>query len=77
MENDFRPEILKELLVTPMPFGKYKGVILAEIPTFYLEWFAMKGFPKGKLGMQLATMFEIRTNGLDYLLEGIKKMMRN
>jgi uncharacterized protein (DUF3820 family) len=76
MENNFNPEILKELFITPMPFGKYKGRILAELPAYYLEWFAMQGFPKGKLGMQLATMFEIRTNGLDYLLENIKKMYK-
>jgi uncharacterized protein (DUF3820 family) len=74
MESSTDTKILEELLNSKMPFGKYSGTILADLPSYYLEWFAMKGFPKGKLGMQLATMFEIKTNGLDYLLEELKKM---
>ena len=67
------PEILTSLVTTKMPFGKYKGRTLCDLPTYYLEWFAQEGFPKGKLGMQLATLFEIKTNGLEYLLEPLKK----
>lgn len=63
------PEILKALKHTQMPFGKYKGRVIANLPAYYLEWFAAQGFPKGKIGMMLATMFEIKTNGLDYLLD--------
>jgi len=66
------PELLKELLSYPMPFGKYKGQLIRSLPTFYLEWFAREGFPSGKLGMLLQTMYEIRLNGLDYLLDGLK-----
>ena len=55
-----------------MPFGKYKGTLLCDLPEYYLAWFAQKGFPKGKLGEQLATMYEIRLNGLGYLLEPLK-----
>lgn len=69
-----KPEILKELITTEMPFGKYKGRKLCDLPVFYLEWFAAKGFPKGKLGMQLATLYEIRTNGLDEILVNLKKL---
>lgn len=66
------PEILKEICETPMPFGKYKGTILADLPMFYLEWFHRQGFPKGKLGMQLATIYEIKLNGLEGLLAVIR-----
>ena len=68
------PEILKELVLHTMPFGKYKGWKLCDLPTYYLEWFAAKGFPAGKLGMQLATLYEIKTNGLGEILDGLKKL---
>lgn len=68
------PEILIDLVKTEMPFGKYKGWLLCDLPVYYLEWFATQGFPKGKLGMQLATLFEIKTNGLNEILTGLKKM---
>ena len=55
-----------------MPFGKYKDRLICDLPTHYLEWFSREGFPNGKLGVMLATMFEIRTNGLDQLLTPIK-----
>ncbi len=69
------PEILLDLVRVKMPFGKYEGRILADLPVSYLEWFLRKGgFPPGKLGMQLATIYEIKSNGLDYLLEPLRKM---
>ncbi len=61
-------KVLIELLDYNMPFGKYKGVKLKDLPAYYLEWFSAKGFPKGKLGMMMSTMFVIKTHGLDYLL---------
>lgn len=67
------PELLMELLRYPMPFGKYKGRLLRELPMFYLEWFKANGFPQGKLGMLLQTLYEIRLNGLDYLLDELDK----
>lgn len=66
------PHILEELLLYPMPFGKYKGTAIARLPVHYLEWFARQGFPPGKLGMLMATMYEIKTNGLEYLLVPLK-----
>jgi len=66
------PEILKELVTMKMPFGKYKGTILCDIPEEYIVWFHSKGFPEGKLGMLLSTLYEIQLNGLDYLIEGIR-----
>jgi hypothetical protein len=68
------PEILIELVKLKMPFGRYKGTILANLPVSYLEWFQRKGFPDGKLGMQLATIYEIKSNGLEYLLEPLRKL---
>jgi uncharacterized protein len=67
------PEILKSLVTMKMPFGKYKGVLLCDLPVTYLEWFQKEGFPAGKLGMQLATIYEIKINGLGYLLAPLKK----
>ena len=61
--------ILEQIIITPMPFGKYKGTLLYQLPISYLEWFIRKdGFPEGKLGKQLATVYEIKLNGLMHLL---------
>ena len=67
------PDILKTLVVMKMPFGKYKGTIIKNIPTYYLEWMSIQGFPNGRLGMILSTAFVIKTNGLEYLLRDIRK----
>jgi len=64
--------LLKTLVTMRMPFGKYKGLLLFKLPVSYLEWFAKKGFPPGKLGMLLATLYEIKLNGLEYLLDPLK-----
>lgn len=69
-------EILQEIITTPMPYGKYKGIIIADLPVYYLEWFSAQGFPKGKLGMLLATVFEIKTNGLQEIIDNLKQMMK-
>lgn len=66
------PEILNELVRTPMPFGKYKGTLICHLPEAYLVWFHQKGFPAGKLGTLLATMYEIKINGLEYLLRPLQ-----
>ncbi|HRW63429.1 MAG TPA: DUF3820 family protein [Bacteroidales bacterium] len=63
------PNILTELVKFKMPFGKYKGVLICNLPEPYLVWFYQKGFPEGKLGMLLSTMYEIKLNGLEYLLK--------
>lgn len=67
------PALLLQLVRMKMPFGKYKGVVLCELPVSYLEWFARKGFPEGKLGMLLQTMLVIKSNGLDQILSPLKK----
>jgi uncharacterized protein len=68
------PEILLDLVRTKMPFGKYKDKLLCDLPVSYLEWFAREGFPKGKLGVLLQTVHEIKLNGLGDLLERLKRM---
>lgn len=67
------PEILKQLVTMKMPFGKYKGTIICDLPVSYLEWFYRKGFPQGKLGMMLSTIYEIKLNGLTDLLKPLKR----
>ena len=67
------PNILISLVNTKMPYGKYKGTLLFDIPVYYLEWYHSKGFPEGKLGMQLSTIYEIKINGLEKLLIPLKK----
>ena len=65
-------EILLQLVIMEMPFGKYKGTLLCDLPVAYLEWFQRKGFPNGKLGVLLATIYEIQLNGLDKLLKPLR-----
>ena len=71
------PKADSQLLVTlatmKMPFGKYKGWTLCDLPEPYLVWFRQKGFPAGKLGILLETLYEIKVNGLEYLLAPLKK----
>ena len=66
-------EILMQLVTMDMPFGKYKGTLLCDLPVFYLEWFNRTGFPKGKMGVLLATIYEIKVNGLEDLLKPLKQ----
>ncbi|WP_343535314.1 DUF3820 family protein [Pedobacter sp.] len=67
------PELLKDLVQMRMPYGKYQGRLLCDLPEYYLVWYSQKGFPAGKLGMLLATLYEIKLNGLEYLLQPLKK----
>jgi uncharacterized protein (DUF3820 family) len=65
--------LLLELVKMQMPFGKYKGTVLCDLPVSYLEWFKRKGgFPNGKLGVLLETIYEIKLNGLEDLLRPLK-----
>ncbi|MBO9650997.1 MAG: DUF3820 family protein [Variovorax sp.] len=63
-----KPEDLEKLVTLEMPFGKYKGRVIADLPGNYLNWFAREGFPKGEIGRLLALMQEIDHNGLKGLL---------
>ncbi|MEX0646989.1 MAG: DUF3820 family protein [Balneolaceae bacterium] len=72
----YDPSFLIKLVQSKMPYGRYKGWYITDIPVHYLEWVQRKGFPKGTLGQYLATMFEIKTNGLDKILYPIIKEHR-
>ena len=71
--NEPNPQLLLQLTEMEMPFGKYKGTLLCNLPVSYLEWFQRKGFPAGKLGILLQTIYEIKLNGLEDLLKPLKK----
>jgi uncharacterized protein (DUF3820 family) len=63
---------LRELAQARMPFGKYKGVRLIDLPEPYVVWLYGQGFPEGKLGEMLGTVYEIKVNGLEYLFEPLR-----
>jgi uncharacterized protein len=65
---------LIELLEFKMPFGKYQGRVIIDLPEHYLVWFSQKGFPKGKLGDLLAMTYEIKLNGLEGMVKKIGKI---
>ncbi|BAU74239.1 DUF3820 family protein [Metapseudomonas furukawaii] len=67
------PEDLLLLVTREMPYGKYKGRLLADLPGHYLNWFAREGFPKGEIGRLLMLMQEIDHNGLKPLLEPLRR----
>lgn len=69
--------LLQELTTYKMPFGKYKDWPISRLPEPYLIWLHHKGLPKGKLGMLLATMYEIKLNGLEYLLKPLENKTFN
>lgn len=66
------PQYLEKLLQTRMPFGKYKDRLLIDLPETYLCWFERKGFPQGALGRQLRSVYEIKLNGLESILEPLR-----
>ena len=71
------PNLLLDLVTMRMPYGKYKGVLLCNIPEYYLVWYNQKGWPDGKIGQLLSTIYEIKLNGLEYLLEPLKQKVSN
>lgn len=68
-----QPELLELLVTREMPFGKYKGRLLADLPGHYLNWFAREGFPPGQIGRLLALMQELDHNGLRPLLDPLRR----
>ena len=71
-----RNDDLIELANMRMPFGRYKDHYLTDLPESYLVWFSHEGFPEGKLGQMLASMLEVKTNGLEKLLLPLRKNPR-
>jgi uncharacterized protein (DUF3820 family) len=66
-------EALLKLARMKMPFGKYEGRYLVDLPEPYVVWFSQNGFPEGELGRMLAVMYEIKVNGLEYLLKPLTR----
>jgi len=73
----FGREMLTELVTVRMPFGKYKDRVLCDLPQPYLVWLERKGFPPGKLGLLLSALYEIKLNGLEYLLKPLRDIQRD
>jgi uncharacterized protein (DUF3820 family) len=71
-----KPEDLKRLVTVSMPYGKYKGRLIADLPGAYLAWFAREGFPPGDLGNLLALALELDHNGLKSLLDPLRQQAR-
>jgi len=69
-------QILVDIVQARMHFGKYKGAYITDLPVSYLEWLHNKGFPPGKTGMMLATVYEIKINGLMSILDAVRKTVR-
>lgn len=67
------PDDLQLLVTRTMPYGKYKGRVIADLPGNYLNWFAREGFPPGEIGRLLALMQEMDHNGLKPLLDPLRK----
>ncbi|MHC5202361.1 DUF3820 family protein [Myroides sp. LJL119] len=66
-------DYLIELAHSKMPFGKYKGYYLIDLPEYYIVWYYNKGFPDGKIGQQLALVYELKLNGLESMIHKIKR----
>ncbi len=75
--NNFEPDkqILVDIVQVKMPFGKYAGRVIADLPEAYLLWFKKKGFPSGRLGVLMENAFEIRANGLSPILKELKQLL--
>ncbi len=67
------PQILFDLVNVRMPYGKYKDRFLCDLPEPYLVWFRKKGFPPGRIGLLLSAFYEIKLNGLEYLLKPLRQ----
>jgi len=69
-------QFLIDLAHTKMPYGKFKGRYLIDLPEHYVVWYHAKGFPKGKIGLQLGLVYELKLNGLEYLIRKIQKELQ-
>jgi uncharacterized protein (DUF3820 family) len=75
-ESDANPEALLELAQMRMPYGTHKGKLLIDLPEHYVVWMAGAGFPAGKLGEMLQTVYEIKVNSLEYLFDPLRRGSR-
>jgi len=70
-------QVLIDIVNIKMPFGKYKGRVISDLPIFYLEWFNKKEWPAGKIGFLMRNTYEIKINGMEPLLREIKYVLKN
>ena len=75
LQQDQSKQFLLKLAKTKMPYGKYKGRYMIDLPEHYVVWYKTKGFPKGQIGEMLATVYELKVNGLEYLVRNIQKQI--
>ncbi len=73
MDTASGKQFLIKLAQTKMPYGKYKGRFMIDLPEYYIVWYRNKGFPKGQIGNMLTTVYELKINGLEHLVRNIKK----
>ena len=73
IDQDQSKNFLLKLANTKMPYGKYEGRYMIDIPEYYIVWYRNKGFPKGQIGEMLATVYELKLNGLEQLVRNLRK----
>jgi len=76
LDQDQSKQFLIKLAQTKMPYGKYKGKYMIDLPEFYVVWYRNKGFPKGQIGEMLATVYELKMNGLEELVRNIQRQLK-
>ncbi len=73
LDQNQSKQFLLKLANTKMPYGKYEGRYMIDLPEYYLVWYRNKGFPKGQIGQMLATVYELKVNGLEELVRKLRK----
>ena len=73
MDLESNKDFLVKMAHTKMPFGKYIGFFLKDIPEYYYSWFSLKGFPQGTLGQMMEQMYDIKINGLESIIKNIQR----
>ncbi len=73
LDQDQSKQFLLKLANTKMPYGKYEGRYMIDLPEYYVVWYRNKGFPKGQIGEMLATVYEFKVNGLEELVRKLRK----
>ncbi|MCB0462476.1 MAG: DUF3820 family protein [Flavobacteriaceae bacterium] len=73
LDQDQSKQFLLKLANTKMPYGKYEGRYMIDLPEYYVVWYKNKGFPKGQIGEMLATVYELKVNGLEELVRRLRK----
>ncbi len=68
----FEPKDLVTLANYKMPFGRYAGTVLVDLPEAYVNWFNNKGYPEGEIGRLLSIVYEVKVNGLEYLFKPLR-----